>query len=153
MIRPVSAKLAALLGLAAVWGFDALAQSPPQGDPRWLPLINQEIAPEPQLGTPQPRRGKQSVQLRFDVAAQDLPGLLSQPLSTACALGRFNQREYDRYFIAVPRPNAPPLRLGFAGGRAGNLSDPDRAALETQYYLFDKDRTSECRVYAAQIPQ
>lgn len=131
----------------------ASAQNRPVQDPRWQPLINQSIAPEPSLGGTVPHKGKRSMQVQFSVAPRDLPRLLSTKLSTACALGRFNQVEHDRYYIRMNDADGKPLRLGLAGAKAGNLRDPDGMSMSTQLYLFDKDWTSECKVYAAQAPQ
>jgi len=130
----------------------APAQDQAPRDPRWLPLINQQIAPQPELGAPQPRRGKRSMQLSLQVDPKQLPRMLSKPLSTACALERFNQGENDRYYIRLTDAAGKPLRLGIAGAKVGNLHDPGRQSLATHLYLFDKDWTSECKVYAMQAP-
>ncbi len=145
---------ASILALAAtlLLPIPVQAQDQTPRDPRWLPLINQQIAPQPELGAPLPRRGKRSMQLGLQVDPKELPRMLSKPLSTACALERFNQGENDRYYIRLTDADGKPLRLGIAGGKVGNLHDPGRQALETQIYLFDKDWTSECKVYAMQAP-
>lgn len=132
--------------------FSAQAQDQTPRDPRWMPLINQQIAPEPELGAPQPRRGKRPMQLGLQVDPKELPRMLSKPLSTACALERFNQSENDRYYLRLTDADGKPLRLGIAGAKVGNLHDPGRQAQPTQIYLFDKDWTSECKVYSMQAP-
>lgn len=145
-IRPIILAAALLLPLSAT------AQEQTPRDPRWIPLINQQMAPEPQLGAPLPKRGKRPMQLGLQVAAQDLPRMLSKPLSTACALNRFNQVENERYFIRLTNTDGTPLRLGIAGPKVGNLYDPASQSQATQLYLFDKDWTSECKVYSMTAP-
>lgn len=83
-----------------------------------------------------------------------LPQRLSKPLSTACALGRFNQRVNLRLFLPVVLVGGKPKRFGFAamtGGDMLNLYDPQGLGEEEQAYLFDLDRTSDCRVYVYKV--
>lgn len=94
------------------------------------------------------RRG--GTQIEFFVDGNQLNNILSSNLSTACALGRFNQRKIKRYYIYVTLPGGIRKKLGYANWRGFNLRDPDNRVGRDQVYLFDFDRTSECRVYAVE---
>lgn len=139
-----------LLILAAA--SDGMAQDRTPRDPRWLPLLNQQTAPDPELGAPVPRKGKSPFRLNLPVSAADLPRMLSKPLSTDCALGRFNQAENERYYITLKNTDGTPLRLGVGGSKVGNLRDRAAKSDPTLLYLFDKDYTSSCTVYSMKAP-
>lgn len=75
-------------------------------------------------------------------------------LSSACALGHFNQRKIKRYFLVAKTdrkgahlPAERVIVLGYAHGRGVNLHDPKGLAREDQYYLFRYDRTGKCQVF------
>ena len=131
---------------------NGLAQDQAPRDPRWLPLLNQQTAPEPELGAPIPRKGKSPFRLNLPVSAADLPRMLSKPLSTDCALGRFNQAENERYYITLKNTDGSPLRLGVGGQKVGNLRDRAAKSDPSLLYLFDKDYTSSCTVYSMKAP-
>lgn len=103
------------------------------------------IAPEP-LGSVKTRTGSTRVQFPVDPAT--LPSSLSAGLSTACTQLRFNQRDKGKYFVIVAIPNEKPLRLGFARSDGFNLRDPETLRAPERLYLFERDGTSECRVYS-----
>ncbi|WP_259780488.1 hypothetical protein [Aestuariispira ectoiniformans] len=92
------------------------------------------------------RRG--GTRVEFFVDGNQLRSILSSNLSTACALGRFNQKKNKRYYIWVTLPGGERKKFGYANWRGFNLRDPDHRVGRDQVYLFDMDRTSECRVYA-----
>lgn len=96
-----------------------------------------------------PRLFAGSTQVDFFVAATALPGILSKNLSTACARGNFNQTIKKRYYIIVDMPDGTPKKFGFADYTGINLTDPDNRKGPNQAYLFEDDKTSECKVYAA----
>jgi hypothetical protein len=102
------------------------------------------VRPEP-FGDVRIRTG--SVRVQFPVDPATLEGSLSAGLSTACTQLRFNQSRRGKYFVLVPIPNERPRRFGFARSDGFNLRDPDTLRAPEQLYLFERDGTSECRVY------
>lgn len=85
--------------------------------------------------------------VRMAADAGQLEQSLSEPLSDACAMDRFNQRKRGRYHITLTLPSGERKRFGFAGSNGMNLRDPNNRRGPNQGYLFDLDGTSECRVY------
>ncbi|RED53944.1 hypothetical protein [Aestuariispira insulae] len=115
----------------------------------WIPLggLGKALYPS-ETRKPQFRRGGKRIE--FFVAQGQLPNILSQNLSTACAHGRFNQRKDKRYYVIVNLDDGRKKRFGYADSTGFNLHDPDRRVGLNQVYLFDFDNTSECRVYAVE---
>lgn len=130
----------ALLFLPFIAPSAALAQS--GGFEQRVPDV---ILPEP-LGSVKTRTG--STRVPFPVDPATLPDSLSAGLSTACTQLRFNQRYKGKYFVLVAIPNEKPLRLGFARSDGFNLRDPETLRAPERLYLFERDGTSECRVYS-----
>jgi len=96
-----------------------------------------------------PRLFPGTTQVDFFVAGTALAGILSKNLSTACARGAFNQKLKRRYYVMVDMPDGSKKKFGFADYTGINLSDPGNRKGPNQAYLFDDDRTSQCKVYAA----
>ncbi len=96
-----------------------------------------------------PRLVRGTSQVDFYLNGSQLPNMLSRNLSTACARGNFNQLVNKKYYVMVDMPGGTKKKLGFADYTGINLSDPDNRKGPNQAYFFDKDRTSECKVYAA----
>ena len=95
-----------------------------------------------------PRFKRGGARIEFFVAQGQLENILSANLSTACAMGRFNQKKSKRYFVIVNMDDGRKKKFGYADARGFNLRDPDGRVGPNQVYLFDFDHTSECRVYA-----
>ena len=97
-----------------------------------------------------PRFKRGGARIEFFVAQGQLENILSANLSTACAMGRFNQKKSKRYFVVVNMDDGRKKKFGYADARGFNLRDPDGRVGPNQVYLFDFDHTSECRVYAVE---
>ena len=105
----------------------------------------------PRTDTPQPHEppdfDRYRTRVRMAIDPGRLPQSLSKPLSDACSRDAFNQRKPGRFFVDVPMPNGPTVRLGYATSKGFNLRDPEGLSVEGAVYLFRYDGTSECRVY------
>lgn len=133
-----------LLGILVAWAYGgeaALAQSQSREILRHIPEV---VEPEPN-GTVRTKTG--GSRINFPIDPKTLPQNLSTVLSDACTRLKFNQRDAGKYFVPIPRPNAPVMRFGFAQGNGLNLYDPENLRGPDQVYLFDRDGTSECKVY------
>lgn len=148
LARGMGGALAALALAAGPACAQTLEPGPPP-HPLWQSMTGERAAPRADLGAPLPTDRDRPVRVNLAIDPAELPGLLSIPLSDACARGRFNQDDNRRYYVVVAAPPDPPLRLGFAGPRGFNLVDPDGLGEADQLYLFDLDDTSECRVYVS----
>lgn len=73
-------------------------------------------------------------------------GPRDQTLSRACAIGRFNQYQVDRY-IARLHDKIGSAVLGVAKGSGLNLRDPGHLAKAEEDYFFRDDGTSSCEVF------
>lgn len=145
--RPL-ARLLAALALAA----GALAAAAPADAQQVRRQMQAEL---PRLQTPQPheipRFDSLGTRILNRIDPQAVRQGLSQRLSTACALGQFNQAKRGRYFIVVEAPDGPAKRYGFAGSNGLNLRDPKNLRGLNQGYLFDLDGSSDCEVYVTPI--
>ncbi|MDF1750068.1 MAG: hypothetical protein P1V34_14440 [Alphaproteobacteria bacterium] len=110
----------------------------------FLRRIPEMVQPEPYKTT---RTKVGGTRVNYPVDPQTLSQALSKPLSEACARLEFNLSRHGRYFVVVPRPNQDPLRVGYAKGNGLNIRDPKGLRVETSTYLFERDETSECKVY------
>lgn len=117
-------------------------------EPAWLPLglSTKQSGPSPQK---YPRLHPGSNQIDFFVQGASMDGILSKSLSTACARGNFNQKKNKRYYVLVDMPNGYKKKFGYADFSGVNLSDPGNRKGPSQIYLFENDRTSECKVFVA----
>ena len=70
-------------------------------------------------------------------------------LSSACALGGFNQRQDKRFFVVARHQKKKVVILGYAHGKGTNLYDPKGIADITSGYLFRYDKSGKCQVFAA----
>ncbi len=70
------------------------------------------------------------------------PWVISKELSRACSRGLFKQHR-DRYFIAIFDRRV----YGAAVGAHGSLVDKAGLAEKQVIYLFDRQGTTDCRVY------
>ncbi len=95
-----------------------------------------------------PRLFPGTTEVDFFVQGNDLDASLSGNLSTACARGNFNQKLNKRYYVMVDMPNGSRKKFGFADYTGINLTDPGNRVGPNQAYLFEDDKTSECKVYA-----
>lgn len=150
-LRILIAALAVLVAAQSPAGLQpaipaAHAQTGPDR-PEFIPLgrIPRLLQPG---GEDQPRFRRGGQQIRFFVDQNSLAQNISPNLSNACALGRFNQQHPTRYFVLIETQDGRRLRLGFATSEGFNLRDPDNRRGRDLAFLFEKDRTSECRVYA-----
>lgn len=143
MQRTVATVLLLLLALPAD---PAAAQNRAQ---EFLRRIPEAVEPEPH-GEIRTKTDGSRINLPVDPA--ELDRNLSDTLSEACSRLRFNQRRQGKYYVIVERPNAPPVRYGYAQGSGLNLYDPERLSGPEQLYLFWLDGTSECRVYVTTAP-
>ena len=71
-------------------------------------------------------------------------------LSSACALGRFNQRRDKAFFVVARYQKKNVIILGYVHGRGVNLHDPTGIADPTIGYLFRYDRSGKCQVFMDQ---
>lgn len=99
-----------------------------------------------------PRFFKGGKRVNFFVDGSELESSLNKELSTACALGIFNQIKKRRHYVNILMSNSRIKRFGFANGYGFNLRDKNASRLETEVYLFDLDGTSECKVYSIANP-
>jgi hypothetical protein len=109
--------------------------------PKILPLIF--IALSACLGSVE--AGATETVLRANAPYQQL-GPRDQALSRACAIGRFNQVQIDRYIVRL-RAKAGAAVLGVAKGSGLNLRDPGHLAKAEEDYFFRDDGTSSCEVF------
>jgi hypothetical protein len=91
-----------------------------------------------------PARATETV-LRSDAPYQQI-GPRDQTLSRACAIGRFNQYQIDRYIVRL-RGKTGAAVLGVAKGSGLNLRDPGHLAKSAEDYFFREDGTSSCEVF------
>lgn len=115
--------------------------------PDFIPLgrIPQLIQPG---GAAPARFFSRTTRVLFFVNADSLDQNISENLSRACALGRFNQKKVGRYYVLIETENGQRKRLGFASSEGFNLRDPDDRKGRDLAFLFEYDGTSECRVHA-----
>lgn len=102
-------------------------------------------------GNPKPWVHRNSV--HFLTRAMDYSQIqrrINRDLSTACALGRFNQRRDKEFFVVVRHLRKNVVILGYAHGRGVNLHDPFGMADKTSGYLFRYDKSGKCQVFADQ---
>lgn len=139
------AKLSLLSLVIAVFTATAHAQSNERRS--FIPLgkIPQLIQPG---GAAPARFFSRSTRVLFFVNADSLDQSISANLSSACALGRFNQKKVGRYYVLIETENGGRRRLGFASSEGFNLRDPDNLKGRDLAFLFEYDGTSECRVHA-----
>lgn len=114
---------------------------------RFIPLgrIPQLLQPG---GSAPPRFSRGSKPVKFFVDAASLPQNLSTNLSNACAHGTFNSKRPGRYYVEIELQDGKKKRLSYANALGFNLRDPNNLRGRDIAFLFDLDRTSECRVYA-----
>ena len=72
---------------------------------------------------------------------------INPQLSSACALGRFNQRRDKEFFIVARQHRKNVVILGYAHGRGVNLHDPGGIADQSSGYLFRYDKSGKCQVF------
>lgn len=126
---------------------DLTAQAQSNDRRAFIPLgkIPQLIQPG---GVAPARFFSRSTRVLFFVNADSLDQSISANLSSACALGKFNQKKVGRYYVLVETENGKRRRLGFASSEGFNLRDPDNRKGRDLAFLFQYDGTSECRVHA-----
>ncbi len=73
-------------------------------------------------------------------------GVRDKALSTACAMGRFNEREPGRYTVRFFGKEGG-LVLGIAKGTGFNLRDPDKRAKQNEDYFFRNSTSTDCEVF------
>jgi hypothetical protein len=132
----------ALLGL--------LTAAAPAAAQEFLRRIPDVVEPEPNGGPV--RIDTRGLRVNFPVDPAELPQRLSVPLSEACGRLAFNQVQHGEYFVIITPRNGEPTRYGFANGNGFNLRDPEGLSGAEQVYLFFRDGTSECEVYAFAQP-
>lgn len=138
----------AICGLAfSILLSDLTAQAQSSERRSFIPLgkIPQLIQPG---GTAPARFFSRTTRVLFFVNADSLDQSISANLSSACALGKFNQKKVGRYYVLVETENGKRRRLGFASSEGFNLRDPDDRKGRDLAFLFQYDGTSECRVHA-----
>jgi hypothetical protein len=79
-------------------------------------------------------------------------GRRSPELSRACAVGRFNQHQVDRFVIRLHAKKGGSAVLGIAKGTGLNLDDPDHLGNVEEDYFFRNDGTSDCEVFVGSKP-
>lgn len=142
--RASSAVAKSLLPLGFVAGGLVLLGSLPE------PAIGAEfINPGRGVQTPGRRKQPDTRQVLRDgrvihreAGALKKPWAVSKELSQACARGLFKQHR-DRHFIAIFDRRV----YGAAVGDHGSLVDKTGLAEEQVIYLFDRQGTTDCRVY------
>ena len=80
----------------------------------------------------------------YNVIYQKIDG----KLSSACALGQFNQRRNQEFFVVARQGKKHVVILGYAHGRGVNLHDPKGIADKDSGYLFRYDKSGKCQVFA-----
>jgi hypothetical protein len=126
-------------------GVSATTQETMAQDQEFMRRIPEVVQPEPY----QPTRTKTGgTRVLYPVDPQSLRQALSKPLSEACGRLEFNLARHGRYFVIVPQPDKEPLRFGYAQGDGLNLLDPTGLRGADLVYLFYRDETSQCKVYA-----
>ena len=88
------------------------------------------------------------VLLPEEFTIKHLHGLIVRGLSSACVHNEFNQKRKSRSYVMFNRANGGIYKLDAAHIRDGNLFDPNEYGQEEMLYVFDKDATSQCRVYS-----
>lgn len=126
---------------------DLSAQAQSSDRKAFIPLgkIPQLIQPG---GAAAARFFSRTTRVLFFVNADSLDQSISANLSSACALGKFNQKKTGRYYVLVETEDGKRRRLGFASSEGFNLRDPDDRKGRDLAFLFEYDGTSECRVHA-----
>ena len=137
--------LLALAPMSASLHTSAWAQSNVRQD--FIPLGRIPYLLQPG-GNIQPRFKRGSTPIKFFVDADSLSQNISANLSNLCAHGRFNTARPGRYYVEIETQTGYKKRLGFANSEGFNLRDPENLKGRDVAYLFDLDRTSQCRVYA-----
>ncbi len=125
---------------------DVSAQAQSSQKPGFIPLgrIPQIIQPG---GASPARFFSRTTRVLFYVNADSLDENISADLSTACTLGRFNQKKVGRYYVLIETEDGKRMRMGFATSEGFNLRDPDDRKGRDFAFLFEYDGTSECRVH------
>lgn len=96
---------------------------------------------------PPTRPHKTQILLSANVRIDAVRYLIGQKLSAACASRQFNQIKQGRHFVKIPDESGKLYRLEAASIYDGNLYDPLNYGNKEILYLFENDRSSECRVY------
>lgn len=111
------------------------------------PRIPDNVLPETQK---YPLKRKKSMRMKMppNMTAADLRGLTAPALSAACVHNRFNQVRKGFNYVIFNNPNGGIFKYDAASKMDGNLFDPLDKGLDEMLYLFNKDSTSECRVYS-----
>lgn len=115
-----------------------------QDHPKFIPLGRIPTLLMPGGDRP-PRFRRGSTEIEFYVDPNSLENSINKQLSNACAQGQFNMAG-PGYFVRV-RTETSQKRLGYANSNF-NLKDPKGQGGPDTAYLFERDGTSECRVYA-----
>lgn len=115
-----------------------------QDHPKFIPLgrIPTLIIPG---GNRPPKFKRGGSEIEFYVDPNSLENSIHKKLSNSCAQGQFNMAR-PGYFVRV-RTETSQKRLGYANSNF-NLKDPKGQSGPDTAYLFERDGTSECRVYA-----
>lgn len=121
----------------------------PAAAQEFLRRIPDVVEPEPNGPVRIDTRG---LRVNFPVDPAELPQRLSVPLSEACGRLAFNQIRHGEYYVIIAPNGAEPERYGYAHGNGLNLRDPEGLRGPEQVYLFFRDGTSECEVYAFAQP-
>ena len=118
------------------------------GEARWLPLNGslKQLTPKKHR---YPHLYSGSHRIFFFLKGEEMAGLMSKKLSTACVIGNFNQKRKQRYYVMVDMPNGRKKKFGFVDSGGKNLYDPNNRTGPKQAYMFENDGTSECKVYVA----
>ena len=121
-----------------------LSEALAQDNPRFIPLGRVPTLLVPGGDRP-PKFRRGSTQVNVFVDPATLENSINRPLSNACAQGQFNMAT-PYYYVRLETERGP-RRFGYANANF-NLRDPKSQAGPDTAYLFERDRTSECRVYA-----
>lgn len=132
---------------SSVTGVSMIAS--PAAAQEFMRLIPDSVEPEPQGPV---RTDNNAIRVNFAASPAELRQRLSVPLSEACARLAFNQIRHDEYFVLITPNGGSPTRYGYANGRGLNLKDPEGLSGPDQVYLFFRDGTSQCEVYAFAQP-
>ncbi len=112
------------------------------------PKIPENVLPQNQKFPP---KRKKTVRMKLppEMTRGDIYNLIVPQLSNACVHNRFNQVRKGLNYVTLQRPDgAGVYRFDAASTGDGNLRDSDAIGLPTMLYLFERDATSECRVFS-----